>query len=108
MDVQQRRQLSHTWTLLLALLIIALLPFQEAEAGENFVGDGFGGRSWYVPSGFAATDRLGAYVDPSGQLYMWGLHSVRPSIAPISSPLSDGSWTCSYPVAGFDNVKLIS
>ncbi len=98
-----------SWQLLLALLFSILLPLQSAQASDSFVGDGFGGRSWYVPSGMEAGTRMGAYIDPTGQLYMWGYHSDHgPFIHPYTSPLSDVNWTCSFPVGGFDDVKLIS
>ncbi len=96
-----------SWQLLLALLFAILLPLQSAQAGDNFVGDGFGGRDWYVPTRMEANNSVAAYVDPSGQLYMWGDKTLlHLTILPVPSGSTDN--VCPYPVAGFDDVKLVS
>lgn len=95
--------------------LLALM--QPALAQDNFVGDGFGGRSWYKPSNLDAGWNSGAAI-LNGQLYMWGdagnagdyslLIQPYPGVNYLGVPTTNGLYANPYPAPGFANTKLIS
>jgi len=90
------------------LLCSTLLTSFAYGGADDFVGDGFGGREWYVPSKIKAQRFGGALIDPSGQLIIWG--STRDGIFPVPdssvNPVSVIA-QCPYEVAAFDDVALL-
>lgn len=78
------------------LWMACLLVFmQPALAQDDFVGDGFGGRSWYKPANIVGGYDMAASV-VKGQLYMWASEGSTAFITPIPYNASPSS----YPIVG--------
>ncbi len=71
------------------LLMFLLGSLYPAHAQNKLVGDGFGGRKWYTPSGVTAGPISTANIN--GQLYMWGINTCN-YILPIPYSASPTSW----------------
>ncbi|MEZ0541298.1 RCC1 domain-containing protein [Fibrella arboris] len=86
---------SHSYRLLVGAMLLLLVFTYPATAQDGFVGDGFGGRSWYRPANIVAGQNMGAAI-VNGQLYMWATPTGN-AIFPI---LTVPSPPTSYPLQG--------
>lgn len=102
---------------LVLFLVFGSLSITTISAQDNFVGDGFGGRTGYNPGNVEVGVGVGSAI-VGGQLYMWGNARVNyyaipdPASLPVVDengvPGAGEHYLEPSPISGFENTKLIS